>query len=478
MKFTIQVQLESAGHLPMNVPIQTIEHACESVEEVGLRLDEAKAVLSGLQEQLVRFQLAEHLENHRSCPTCCRPRGIKGYHPLRFRTAFGDVQLRSPRWHRCACEAHTGEMSYSPLNALLTTHTAPELEFLQAKWTAHLSFSAVADLLRDVLPVGQGLHAEGIRRHVFATAERLEAELGPEQFAFGGGCQRDIEASPEPGPPVTVGLDGGYIRGRERRPGGTGCFEVIAGKSIPEEGAAKVFALVRRVDDKPRRRLHEVLASQGVLPRQQVTFLSDGGDTVRELPAFLHPHSEQILDWFHVAMRLEQLLQAARGLREGPLGAGSDLSRDEILRQLTRAKWFLWHGNVMSADDVLVDLVDRVHYARIDEGGAALPAQAVLKKLERAIAEFNTYIVSNAEGIVNYGERYRCGERISTGFVESTINQVVAKRFVKRQQMRWTPRGAHLLLQTRVRVLNEELRPTFQRWYPKLDKSCQERLAA
>jgi TolB-like protein len=60
---------------------------------------------------------------------------------------------------------------------------------------------------------------------------------------------------------------------------------------------------------------HEVLQSQGVLPRQQVTFLSDGGDTVRELPAFLHPHSEHILDWFHIAMRVEQLSQTARGFR-------------------------------------------------------------------------------------------------------------------------------------------------------------------
>src|SRR5258708_33535364 len=76
----------------------------------------------------------------------------------------------------------------------------------------------------------------------FKTAERLEAELGPEQFAFDAGCQFEIEESPEPGPPITVGLDGGYIRGRERRPGGTGCFEVIAGKSIPEEGPSKVFA--------------------------------------------------------------------------------------------------------------------------------------------------------------------------------------------------------------------------------------------
>jgi hypothetical protein len=132
-----------------------------------------------------------------------------------------------------------------------------------------------------------------------------------------------------PGPPVTVGLDGGYIRGRERPPGGTGCFEVIAGKSIPQEGPAKLFAGVRRIDTKPKRRLHEVLQSQGVLPRQQVTFISDGGDTVRELPAFLHPHSEQLLDWFHIAMRIEQLMQAARGFR-GAADAHDVLSRRQI----------------------------------------------------------------------------------------------------------------------------------------------------
>ena len=73
-----------------------------------------------------------------------------------------------------------------------------------------------------------------------------------------------------------------------------------------------MFAGVRRVDTKPKRRLNEVLRSQGVLPRQHVTFLSDGGDTVRELPAYLHPNAEHILDWFHIAMRIEQLSQTAR----------------------------------------------------------------------------------------------------------------------------------------------------------------------
>lgn len=61
---------------------------------------------------------------------------------------------------------------------------------------------------------------------------------------------------------------------------------------------------------------------------------------------------------------------------------------------------------------------------------------------------------------------WRYGDSIASGFVESTVNEVVSKRMVKKQQMQWTPRGAHLLLQVRTKVLNEELDQTFQRWYP------------
>jgi hypothetical protein len=52
--------------------------------------------------------------------------------------------------------------------------------------------------------------------------------------------------------------------------------------------------------------------------------------------------------------------------------------------------------------------------------------------------------------------------------VESTVNQVISKRMVKKQQMQWTPRGAHLLPQIRTKVLNSELHDAFRRWYPKL----------
>jgi hypothetical protein len=44
--------------------------------------------------------------------------------------------------------------------------------------------------------------------------------------------------------------------------------------------------------------------------------------------------------------------------------------------------------------------------------------------------------------------------------------RVVSKRMVKKQQMRWTPQAAHLLLQVHSRVLNDDLGGVFHRLYP------------
>jgi hypothetical protein len=81
-------------------------------------------------------------------------------------------------------------------------------------------------------------------------------------------------------------------------------------------------------------------------------------------------------------------------------------------------------------------------------------------------------VTANLAAIPNYADRHRHGEPIATGLVESAVNQVVSKRFVKRQQMRWTPTGAHQLLQIRTHVLNRQLRGDFERWHPRLRSFC------
>jgi hypothetical protein len=90
------------------------------------------------------------------------------------------------------------------------------------------------------------------------------------------------------------------------------------------------------------------------------------------------------------------------------------------------------------------------------------------KKFGKHLAEMDTYIGNNAPLIPNYGERYRYGETITTTFAESTVNEVVAKRMVKKQQMQCSPVGAHYLLQSRTSILYGELRGHFEQRYPAL----------
>jgi hypothetical protein len=207
-----------------------------------------------------------------------------------------------------------------------------------------------------------------------------------------------------------------------------------------------------------------MLLSQGMQMNQQITFVSDGADNVRDLQFYLNPHAEHVLDWFHLTMRITVLDQYAKGIAR----LDEKLS-EEIRGDLQRVKWYCWHGNVyeairhirfieMDAEALLYEL-EETHPA----GDHRKP-----KKLLKAIGEFRNYIESNASMIPNYGERYRYGEAISTAAVESTVNAVVNKRFCKKQQMQWSKEGAHLLLQNRTKTLNRELADTFRQWYPEL----------
>jgi hypothetical protein len=253
---------------------------------------------------------------------------------------------------------------------------------------------------------------------------------------------------PPPPPPLTVGIDGGYVRDWEDK---RTHFEVIVGKSMSEEGPSRCFGFVPTYDPKPKRRLFELLKGQGMEMNQQVMFFSDGGSDVRGVQQYLNPEAEHYLDWFHLTMQITVMGQYAKGLEATPE------KRDEALKLLETVKHYLWHGNVTRARDKL----DEVHDLLDQEGMAG----ENIPKLSKAPDEFDAYLVANEPLIPNYGERWRNEELIATGFVESAVNQVVSKRFVKKQQMQWTKKGAHLLLQTRTQVLDERLEETFRGWY-------------
>jgi hypothetical protein len=452
MKVMVQVVLEADDDTPTVVhDVFQLERGPLAIDTLGLQLAEAKDLLSAVQGALVEEQVKAALAAQMACPHCGTARRHKDVHGIVVRTLFGTLRLASPRWLHCLCSRQMTR-TFRPLAALLSERTTPELLFLEAKFAGLVSYGLNAKLLAELLPLGRPLHPTVVRQQVQAVAQRLEDELGAEQPGFIEGCPAEWGELPRPDLPLTVGLDGGYVHSADQRSRRDGWFEVIAGRSMPTEGQAKSFGFVQTYDTKPKRRLFEVLRSQGMQPNQQVTFLTDGGEDVRDLPLYLNPQAEHLLDWFHVTMRVTVMAQMAKGLCSPP-----PLDATMIAEELGRLQWFLWHGNVFRAVQTVDDL--RVDLDLEDPGPE-------LRRLQRAVAEFSGYIRANAECIPNYGERYRAGEAISSAFVESAVNQVVSKRMVKKQQMRWTPRGAHLLLQVRTRVLNDELAADFHRWFP------------
>ena len=79
------------------------------------------------------------------------------------------------------------------------------------------------------------------------------------------------------------------------------------------------------------------------------------------------------------------------------------------------------------------------------------------RKLWHALHAVDKYLRGQAAWLINYAKRYRAGDRVGTSITEGTANFLVNRRMNKSQQMRWSRRGADLLLQVRCAVYNGTL---------------------
>jgi hypothetical protein len=139
------------------------------------------------------------------------------------------------------------------------------------------------------------------------------------------------------------------------------------------------------------------------------------------------PGAAIVLDWFHIAMRFEHVLKSAAGLGAGTANAHlGALAR----RDIGGAKWRLWHGRWKGC---LVKLAGVRGWTET----RTIRDTVGVEVLRRHLKDLIVYLESNQAAMVNYGARRRRGEPISTAFVESAVNEIVSRRMIKKQQMRW-----------------------------------------
>jgi len=199
-----------------------------AMETLGMSLAESNALLEGVLDCMVAQQVSENLEQRRAGLHCGRRYATKGSGNTPVKTLFGSVYVPNQRWNRCACQTE-GPETFRPTATWLQGRTIIEMLSLESKWASLIPFAKVADLLTEVLPIGSSTNHESVRIHLRATAERIEQELGQErQFNEYEGLEDEWEQQPLPDGPITVGIDGGYVRAAHKQ----GCFEIIAGNSV------------------------------------------------------------------------------------------------------------------------------------------------------------------------------------------------------------------------------------------------------
>jgi len=315
-----------------------------------------------------------------------------------------------------------------------------------------------ADFLEQMFPVDAGKDPETLRRRTWKIGEVL---------------RNDAAARPETtAPAIVVTLDSTFIRSCED---GERHLEVRVGNVETESGGRQVFGAVAKADTDIKVLIRRSLDAVGRTEDTALTAFTDGCSGLRRILADAGVTGTPMLDWFHIAMRLQHLKQIANGLSaDDPARAAA---KAVIVEEVERLHWRLWNGKAKDAQ-ISIDRIRAVmHHFQGEQGQRKSIAPS--RKLWTALHALDGYLTGQSDWLVNYAERHRAGLRVGTAITEGTANFLVNRRMNKSQQMRWSQRGADLLLQVRCAVYNGTLGSGFgQRFQPANDPHPQAAIAA
>jgi hypothetical protein len=264
MKFQVEVVIkDDAGQEVQRSVI--FERLCGSLDGVmgglGLSLADSKSLAAAVQYQLLETQVHGLSFGHKCCPTCSEPVRRKDVQTIVYRTLFGKFTLPNERFFSCVSCGDQGKKSFSPLSDLLTTHTHPELLYLQTRWAALLPFGQSLRLLEDVFPIEGAISLTNMKLKAVQVGQRIEADrtkqaevVEPPKIAKTA-TAGEVQTSTA----LSAGVDAGYIRSNAAKGEDSRKFGVIAVKTVEPKSRSHAYVQTL-VDDAPCVRL--VVASK------------------------------------------------------------------------------------------------------------------------------------------------------------------------------------------------------------------------
>lgn len=429
--------------------------------DLGLSIDDGKKIMATLQAAVVTHEVEAYTLFRRVCPDCQTLRPVKDYTTRRLRTVFGTVEVRNPRWLLCR-DCHPGmDAAFAPLKEICPDRATPELMELTARLGSMMPYRQAATMLAQFLPVEPTETHATVRKRTIRIGQRLDEQITRESWCARAEVderrQLEMQLPGDRRKEFVISIDTAHVRSANKHLARN--FEIVVarcGRGGRADSGGRYFTTSNTGQHAIRDRALHALRHEGYCGFGDVTVISDGAEILKRLPRAMPKPTKHIIDWFHIAMKIQPMQQIADHMVRPCSNIASTLP--SIDREIKAVKWRLWHGHVDRAIGDLEQLVAKFK-ARQEEGAL------VGARLHSLGAQLLTYIRSNRNAIVNYGKRYRSGLRVATTLAESAVNSLIAKRMVKKQQMRWTHHGAHMLMQVRTAEVNGELRDRLRARY-------------
>ena len=332
---------------------------------------------------------------------------------------------------------------------------------LSARMGSLMPYRKAADILAEFLPIPTTESFMTLRHRTMKLGERPDEKARDRAWfeppSSSEHKQIELDLPNDPEREFVLSIDTAH--GRCSRSEKARIFEIAVarcGRGRRSSPPGHYFATADTSKRELRSRALQALQHEGYVGRGELTVISDGAEIMKRLPKALPKPTTHIIDWFHIAMKIQPLQQVADHIdRTNASRNGQAILIGDDIRSV---KWKLWHGQTDRAIDRLEKIVADLAIQRSRAGASG-------ERLLDLAQPLLTYVRSNRNAIVNYGARYRSGRRIASSLAESAVNSLVARRMVNKQQMQWTLKGAHRMLQVRAAVLNGDLRERLT-WQP------------
>ena len=169
---------------------------------------------------------------------------------------------------------------------------------------------------------------------------------------------------PDPAAPsITVTLDFTFIRSCED---GERHLEVRVGNVETETGGRQVFGAVAKADTDIKVLIRRSLDAVGRTEDTVLTAFTDGCSGLRRILADAGVTEAPVLDWFHIAMRLQHLEQTAGGLSaDDPARVAA---KAVIVAEVERLHWRLWNGKAKDAQISIGRIRAVMHHFQGEQG--------------------------------------------------------------------------------------------------------------